>query len=117
MRNPVNRLATAAPRAFDSILNPSSKTGGGTSPSTEKNVDKSTTSSTIKEQQRNRGASFHILDLSLLLNINDDNGSSSSVGEETGSVLTFEEMMGMQQGSSSTSSWDELNSDKVVHTN
>ena len=115
MRNPVNRLATAAPRAFDSILNPSSKTGGGTP--TEKNVDKSNTSSTIKEQQRNRGASFHILDLSLLLNINDDNGgSSSSVGEETGSVLTFEEMMIMQQGSS-TSSWDELNSDKVAHTN
>lgn len=112
MRNPVNRLATAAPRAFDSILNPS-KTGGT---STEKNVDKSTTtSSTINEQQRNRGASFH-LDLSLLLNINDDNGSSSSVGEETGSVLTFEEMMIMQQGSS-TSSWDELNSDKVAHTN
>ena len=112
MRNPVNRLATAAPRAFDSILNPS-KTSGGTS--TEKNVDKSTTSSTIKEQ-RNRGASFH-LDLSLLLNINDDNAaSSSSVGEETGSVLTFEEMMIMQQGSS-TSSWDELNSDKVAHTN
>ena len=83
MRNPVNRLATAAPRAFDSILNPS-KTGAGTS--TEKNVDKSTTtSSTIKEQQqRNRGSSFHILDLSLLLNINDDNAaSSSSVGEET----------------------------------
>ena len=108
MRNPVNRLATAAPRAFDSILNPS-KTSGGTS--TEKNVDKSTTSSTIKEQ-RNRGASFH-LDLSLLLNINDDNGNSSSVGEETGSVLTFEEMMGMQ----GSSSWDELNSDKVAHTN
>ena len=114
MRNPVNRLATAAPRAFDSILNPSSKTGAGTT--TEKNVDKSATSSTIKEQQRNRGASFH-LDLSLLLNINDDNGaSSSSVGEETGSVLTFEEMMGMQQGSSA-SSWDELNTDKVAHTN
>jgi hypothetical protein len=114
MRNPVNRLATAAPRAFDSILNPS-KTSG-TSPSTEKNVDKgTTTSSTIKEQQRNRGASFH-LDLSLLLNINDDNAaSSSSVGEETGSVLTFEEMMIMQ--GSSTSSWDELNSDKVAHTN
>ena len=95
MRNPVNRLATAAPRAFDSILNPSSKTGASTT--TEKNVDKSTTtSSTIKEQQqRNRGSSFHILDLSLLLNINDDNAaSSSSVGEETGSVLTFEEMMG-----------------------
>ena len=115
MRNPVNRLATAAPRAFDSILNPSSKTGASTT--TEKNVDKSTTtSSTIKEQQRNRGSSFHILDLSILLNINDDNAaSSSSVGEETGSVLTFEEMMGMQ--GSSTSSWDELNSDKVAHTN
>ena len=114
MRNPVNRLATAAPRAFDSILNPSSKTGGTST--TEKNVDKSTTtSSTIKEQQRNRGSSFH-LDLSLLLNINDDNAASSgSVGEETGSVLTFEEMMGMQ--GSSTSSWDELNSDKVAHTN
>ena len=115
MRNPVNRLATAAPRAFDSILNPS-KTGAGTS--TEKNIDISTTtSSTIKEQQRNRGASFH-LDLSILLNINDDNGASSisSVGEETGSVLTFEEMMIMQQGSS-TSSWDELNSDTVAHTN
>jgi hypothetical protein len=110
MRNPVNRLATAAPRAFDSILNPS-KTGGT---STEKKVDKSTTtSSTIKEQQRNRGASFHFLDLSLLLNVNDDNGSSSSVGEETGSVLTFEEMMGMQ----GSSSWDELNGDKVAHTN
>ncbi|KAL7453239.1 hypothetical protein ACHAWC_006905, partial [Mediolabrus comicus] len=107
MRNPVNRLATAAPRAFDSILNPS-KTGAGTS--TEKNVDKSTTTSSTIKEQRNRGSSFH-LDLSLLLNINDDNAaSSSSVGEETGSVLTFEEMMIMQ--GSSTSSWDELNSDK-----
>jgi hypothetical protein len=112
MRNPVNRLATAAPRAFDSILNPS-KTGAGTS--TEKNVDKSTTTSSTIKEQRNRGSSFH-LDLSLLLNINDDNAaSSSSVGEETGSVLTFEEMMIMQ--GSSTSSWDELNSDKVAHTN
>ena len=114
MRNPVNRLATAAPRAFDSILNPS-KTSG-TSPSTEKNVDKGTTTSSTIKEQRNRGSSFH-LDLSLLLNINDDNAaSSSSVGEETGSLLTFEEMMIMQQGSS-TSSWDELNSDKVAHTN
>ena len=113
MRNPVNRLATAAPRAFDSILNPS-KTGGT---STEKNVDKSTTTSSTIKEQRNRGSSFH-LDLSLLLNINDDNAASSSnsVREETGSVLTFEEMMIMQQGSS-TSSWDELNSDKVAHTN
>mmetsp|Transcript_23209 Transcript_23209/g.34453 ORF Transcript_23209/g.34453 Transcript_23209/m.34453 type:complete len:113 (-) Transcript_23209:208-546(-) len=90
MRNPVNRLATAAPRAFDSILKPTSST---TTTSTS-----TTDSASTENEKRSRGASFHMMDLSVLLNTdtNDNNGSSSitapqgSVGDETGSVLTFD---------------------------
>ena len=72
MRNPVNRLATAAPRALDSILKiPSSSTttSGSSSTGTSNNSDKS---SSAKEGgggdllRRSRGASFHLMDLSLL---------------------------------------------------
>ena len=89
MRNPVNRLATAAPRAFDSILKqPTSTT--------------STTSDSTTTQERGRSASFHV-DLSVLLNTTSAEqgvgGSASSVsgvdtmGDETGSVLTFDAAM------------------------
>ena len=89
MRNPVNRLATAAPRAFDSILkHPSTKS------------DSTTSGTTTEYETRNRGASF---DLSMLLNTTaatttttteqttggDASGESSSV-DETGSVMTFD---------------------------
>lgn len=136
MRNPVNRLATAAPRALDSILFKSSTTSdtSKSTPTAElksscnninnkkkntKNVDKSVS------EGRGRGSSFHIMDLSLLLNL-DDNDGGASVGCETteaGSVLTsFEEMMmdhwdwsgaAASGGDSSSSSWDELNK-KIV---
>ncbi|KAK1733480.1 hypothetical protein QTG54_015895 [Skeletonema marinoi] len=86
MRNPVNRLATAAPRAFDSILKPTSTT-----------TTSSTTDSTNTEnEKRSRGASFHMMDLSVLLTTDNTNDGSSitappgSVGDETGSVLTFD---------------------------
>eukprot|EP00577_Skeletonema_sp_RCC1716_P024157 CAMPEP_0113417924 /NCGR_PEP_ID=MMETSP0013_2-20120614/25923_1 /TAXON_ID=2843 ORGANISM="Skeletonema costatum, Strain 1716" /NCGR_SAMPLE_ID=MMETSP0013_2 /ASSEMBLY_ACC=CAM_ASM_000158 /LENGTH=109 /DNA_ID=CAMNT_0000305107 /DNA_START=136 /DNA_END=465 /DNA_ORIENTATION=- /assembly_acc=CAM_ASM_000158 len=86
MRNPVNRLATAAPRAFDSILKPTSST-----------TTSSTTDSTNTEnEKRSRGASFHMMDLSVLLTTDNTNDGSSitapsgSVGDETGSVLTFD---------------------------
>ncbi len=87
MKNPVNRLATAAPRALDSLL------GGGTS--------KSTTSKDThdKKKQRERTCSFD-LDLSGL-NLDSSSGSisgGSSVGlsassiAEEGSVVTFEDL-------------------------
>ena len=89
MRNPVNRLATAAPRAFDSILK---------QPSTKS--DSTTTTTTTEYETRNRGASF---DLSMLLNTTASTttaaaeqttggGASgeSSIGDETGSVMTFD---------------------------
>ena len=84
MRNPVNRLATAAPRAFDSILK---------QPSTKS--DSTTSGTTTEYETRNRGASF---DLSMLLNTTSTtttkqsgctSGESSS-GDETGSVMTFD---------------------------
>ena len=85
MKNPVNRLATAAPRALDSLL--------GTS--------KSTTSQDThdKKKQRERTCSFD-LDLSGL-NLDSSSGSipgGSSVGlsassiAEEGSVVTFEDL-------------------------
>lgn len=88
MRNPVNRLATAAPRAFDSILKQRSTKSD------------STTTTTTEYETRNRGASF---DLSMLLNTTASTttttaeqttgegalGESSSV-DETGSVMTFD---------------------------
>mmetsp|Transcript_9782 Transcript_9782/g.16762 ORF Transcript_9782/g.16762 Transcript_9782/m.16762 type:complete len:111 (-) Transcript_9782:204-536(-) len=87
MRNPVNRLATAAPRAFDSILKPTSST---TTSST------TTDSTNTENEKRSRGASFHMMDLSVLLTTDNTNDGSSitappgSVGDETGSVLTFD---------------------------
>ena len=83
MRNPVNRLATAAPRAFDSILKqPTTKSDSTTTTNTTTNTD--------KNEQRNRGASF---DLSMLLNTITSEGVGGASGEsvdETGSVVTFD---------------------------
>eukprot|EP00577_Skeletonema_sp_RCC1716_P025006 CAMPEP_0113412940 /NCGR_PEP_ID=MMETSP0013_2-20120614/23118_1 /TAXON_ID=2843 ORGANISM="Skeletonema costatum, Strain 1716" /NCGR_SAMPLE_ID=MMETSP0013_2 /ASSEMBLY_ACC=CAM_ASM_000158 /LENGTH=111 /DNA_ID=CAMNT_0000299497 /DNA_START=88 /DNA_END=423 /DNA_ORIENTATION=- /assembly_acc=CAM_ASM_000158 len=88
MRNPVNRLATAAPRAFDSILKPTSSTTTSSSSTTD--------STNTENEKRSRGASFHMMDLSVLLTTDNTNDGSSitappeSVGDETGSVLTFD---------------------------
>ena len=83
MRNPVNRLATAAPRAFDSILKqPTTKSDSTTNTNTTTNTD--------KNEQRNRGASF---DLSMLLNTITSEGVGGASGEsvdETASVVTFD---------------------------
>jgi hypothetical protein len=74
MRNPVNRLATAAPRALDSLLKCNT-----TSASAEK-----------KEDKKIRAISFD-LDLSALdtaMGTRDERMGSSS------SVVTFEDLMG-----------------------
>jgi len=87
MKNPVNRLATAAPRALESILAP--KDDGNK----KKNKQ--------EELRRERTRSFDI-DLSGL-NLDSSpslSGGSSiagltsagSIAEETGSVVTFEEL-------------------------
>mmetsp|Transcript_5503 Transcript_5503/g.7950 ORF Transcript_5503/g.7950 Transcript_5503/m.7950 type:complete len:119 (-) Transcript_5503:189-545(-) len=97
MRNPVNRLATAAPRAFDSILfkQPTSTTSSSTT--------SDSTNTTTQEHHRGRSASFHV-DLSVLLHSSAVEGvaaaaaagsvcgvdTMASVGDETGSVLTFD---------------------------
>mmetsp|Transcript_41398 Transcript_41398/g.70877 ORF Transcript_41398/g.70877 Transcript_41398/m.70877 type:complete len:105 (-) Transcript_41398:289-603(-) len=81
MKNPVNRLATAAPRALDSLL-------GGNTKEQQKNPN--------QQLKRERTCSFD-LDLS---GLNLDSSSASvgtSVGgcgsiAEEGSVVTFEEL-------------------------
>ena len=72
MRNPVNRLATAAPRALESLF-------GGT-----RNVSKGTVAKDTSTDERPRSISFD-LDLSLLDARKDVIGESSS-------VVTFEEL-------------------------
>ena len=87
MKNPVNRLATAAPRALDSLLQQQKKD------SNKKNTN--------NNSKKERTCSFD-LDLSGLNLLDNDGGSSvggSSVGfsggsivEEGGSVVTFQEL-------------------------
>lgn len=95
MRNPVNRLATAAPRAFDSILKQPTPTTSSTTTTTTAN------DSTNTQERRGRSASFHV-DLSVLLHSSNVEGAGvsptnvdtmASVGDETGSVLTFDAAM------------------------
>ena len=87
MKNPVNRLATAAPRALDSLLQQQ-----------KKDANKKNTNNNSKKE---RTCSFD-LDLSGL-NLLDNDGSSSvggssvgfsggSIAEEGGSVVTFQEL-------------------------
>ena len=87
MKNPVNRLATAAPRALDSLLQQQKKD------SNKKNTN--------NNSKKERTCSFD-LDLSGL-NLLDNDGSSSvggssvgfsggSIAEEGGSVVTFQEL-------------------------
>ena len=87
MKNPVNRLATAAPRALDSLLQQQ-----------KKDANKKNTYNNSKEE---RTCSFD-LDLSGL-NLLDNDGSGSvggssvgfsggSIAEEGGSVVTFQEL-------------------------
>ena len=91
MKNPVNRLATAAPRALDSLLR------GG-----EKKEDEKKTKQQQQQQNKARTCSFD-LDLSLLDTSSSGSsvtGSSSvglsggSIAEECcgGSVMTFEDL-------------------------
>lgn len=68
MRNPVNRIATAAPRAFESLL-------------------KSSTIGQDKDKSRSTRTPSFDLDLSAL----DMSKSSCSTGENS-SVVTFEEL-------------------------
>eukprot|EP00956_Cyclotella_meneghiniana_P021511 scaffold39287_cov102-Cyclotella_meneghiniana.AAC.1 len=68
MRNPVNRIATAAPRAFESLL-------------------KSSTIGQDKDKSRSTRTPSFDLDLSAL----DMSKSSCSIGENS-SVVTFEEL-------------------------
>ena len=97
MRNPVNRLATAAPRAFDSIL----KQNTTTTTMVEKGSKNKKKAESSNNEKRGRGASFHVVDLSVLLNEETDassnvvgstlGGTSSSITcDETASVLTFD---------------------------
>ena len=87
MKNPVNRLATAAPRALDSLLQQQ-----------KKDANKKNTNNNSKKE---RTCSFD-LDLSGL-NLLDNDGSGSvggssvgfsggSIAEEGGSVVTFQEL-------------------------
>mmetsp|Transcript_24654 Transcript_24654/g.44510 ORF Transcript_24654/g.44510 Transcript_24654/m.44510 type:complete len:126 (+) Transcript_24654:175-552(+) len=89
MKNPVNRLATAAPRALDSLL-------GGT-----KSQNSREEAATKNRSGRDRTRSFD-LDLSGL-NLDGNGGSvaagggsvgdgGGSIAEEGGSVVTFEEL-------------------------
>mmetsp|Transcript_12980 Transcript_12980/g.20032 ORF Transcript_12980/g.20032 Transcript_12980/m.20032 type:complete len:118 (+) Transcript_12980:162-515(+) len=108
MRNPVNRLATAAPRAFDSILKqPSTNTLSTTTTSTPTD-----STNNITQDKRSRSASFH-MDLSVLLHTTssvDGVNAPGSVGDETGSVLTFDAAMDMipnaAAAAASSSCWD-----------
>ena len=90
MKNPVNRLATAAPRALDSLLRGS-----------EKKEDEKKTKQ--QQQQQNKATCSFDLDLSLLDTSSSGSsvtGSSSvglsggSIAEECcgGSVMTFEDL-------------------------
>lgn len=72
MRNPVNRLATAAPRALDSIL---SGAKAAANPTNEK-----------RDTRTTRAISFD-LDLSAL-----EMNQKSTMLEESSSVVTFEEL-------------------------
>mmetsp|Transcript_36504 Transcript_36504/g.65729 ORF Transcript_36504/g.65729 Transcript_36504/m.65729 type:complete len:113 (+) Transcript_36504:260-598(+) len=84
MKNPVNRLATAAPRALDSLL-------GG---------NKSTAQDSNEKKQRERTCSFD-LDLSGLTLDSCSSSIAASVDlsggsiAEEGSVVTFEELSEM----------------------
>lgn len=92
MKNPVNRLATAAPRALDSLLR------GG-----EKKEDEKKTKQQQQQQQNKARTCSFDLDLSLLDTSSSGSsvtGSSSvglsggSIAEECcgGSVMTFEDL-------------------------
>ena len=106
MRNPVNRLATAAPRAFDSILKQPPTNTLSTSTTTT-----TTDSTNITQDKRSRSASFH-MDLSVLLHTTSsvEAGAPGSVGDETGSVLTFDAAMDMipnaAAAAAASSCWD-----------
>ncbi|KAL3775437.1 hypothetical protein ACHAWO_000667 [Cyclotella atomus] len=75
MRNPVNRLATAAPRALDSLLSGGNKSGS--KPTSE------------KETRTSRTTSFD-LDLSVL-----DSKNKNALEESSSSVVTFDELADM----------------------
>lgn len=77
MRNPVNRLATAAPRALDSLL-----------------VKKSDNNTTSTEKKQERTCSFD-LDLSGLKLLDSralSGGGGGGSSTEEGSVVTFEDL-------------------------
>lgn len=80
MRNPVNRLATAAPRALDSLL-------------VKKSDTNNTTTSTEKKQERTCSFDLDLSGLKLLdsLALSGGGGGGGSSTEE-GSVVTFEDL-------------------------
>ncbi|KAL7526757.1 hypothetical protein ACHAXR_001635 [Thalassiosira sp. AJA248-18] len=85
MKNPVNRLATAAPRALDSLL------GGNKSTTSQDSHEKN------KQQQRKERACSFDLDLSgLRLDSSSSSLGSGGLSEgsiaEEGSVVTFEDL-------------------------
>lgn len=78
MRNPVNRLATAAPRALDSLL-------------VKKSDTNNTTTSTEKKQERTCSFDLDLSGLKLLDSRALSGGGGGSSTEE-GSVVTFEDL-------------------------
>ena len=101
MKNPVNRLATAAPRALDSLL--------------ETKTKKQEDDNKQKQQQKKERTCSFDLDLSGLnlldnssINGSSTLGSGSTIGSITeecnGSVVTFEELDG----------WDMINSTDLM---
>ena len=78
MRNPVNRLATAAPRALDSLL-------------VKKSDTNNTTTSTEKKQERTCSFDLDLSGLKLLDSRALSGGGGGSNTEE-GSVVTFEDL-------------------------
>jgi hypothetical protein len=78
MRNPVNRLATAAPRALDSLLVKKSDTNNNTT-------------STEKKQERTCSFDLDLSGLKLLDSLALSGGGGSNSTEE-GSVVTFEDL-------------------------
>jgi hypothetical protein len=85
MKNPVNRLATAAPRALDSLL--SSKTSSSSSSSSSSNNKDG-----MSSNHRQRACSFHLEGLDLLGNYYSD-GSVGGCGGScaTSSIVGFED--------------------------
>ena len=105
MKNPVNRLATAAPRALDSLLETKTKQ--------QEEDDNNKQKKQQQQKKKERTCSFD-LDLSGL-NLLDNSsingggstlGSGSTIGSITeecnGSVVTFEELDGWDMVNSST---------------